>query len=102
METYPPRGALALRTIPSQSAIGQWGWGFHTMRGVFDPGDHRFRPQVVGVVDVWRNFLSGDGNLSSPGGAGFILEPQPISDRAACALAPAPAFVPAPDYEEVD
>ena len=102
MGTCRPRVALALFSGPSRSAIGRRGWGFHTVLGSFDPGDHRFRPQVVGVVDVWRNFLSGDGNLSSPGGAGFILEPQPISDRAACALAPAPAFVPAPDYEEVD
>ena len=44
MGTYPPRGALALCTIPSQSAIGQWGWGFHTVRDGFDPGDLRFRP----------------------------------------------------------
>ena len=44
MGNYPPRGALALCTIPSQSAIGQWGWGFHTVRDGFDPGDLRFRP----------------------------------------------------------
>ena len=56
MGTYPPRGALALCTIPSQSAIAQCGWGFHTVRGGFDPGDHRFGPQIVGVVDVWRYF----------------------------------------------
>ena len=47
---YPPRGALALCTSRNQSAIGQWGWCFHTVRGSFDPGDHRFRPQVVGFV----------------------------------------------------
>ena len=52
MRTYPSRGAPALRTILSQSAIGQWGWGFHTVRGGFDPRDHRFRPRVVGVVEV--------------------------------------------------
>ena len=34
----------------------QWGWGFHTVRGGIDPGDHHFRPRVVGVVDVWRDF----------------------------------------------
>ena len=51
-----PRVALALFLSPSQSAIGRQGWGFHTVRGGFDPGDHRFRPQVVGVVDVWRDF----------------------------------------------
>ena len=56
MGTYLPRGALAVCTIPSQSAIGQWGWVFHTVRGGFDPGDHRFRPHVVGDVDVWKDF----------------------------------------------
>ena len=109
METYPPRGVLALCTIPSQLANGRWGWGSHTVRavstrgitvyapslselymygGIYDPGmgpcrprvtlallsspsqsaigrrgwgfltvrggDHRFRPWVVGVVDVWK------------------------------------------------
>ena len=56
MATYPPRGALDLCTIPSQSGIGQWDWGFHTVRGGFDPGDHRFCPQVVEVVKVWNHF----------------------------------------------
>ena len=46
-----------LYTVPSQTAIGQWDWGFHTLRGGFDPGDHRFRPQVVGVVRVWKYIL---------------------------------------------
>ena len=50
-----PGVRLALYTIPSQSAIGQWGWGLHTLRGSFDPGDHRFRPQVVGVVKAWND-----------------------------------------------
>ena len=54
--TYPPRDALALCTIPSQSAIGQWDWGFHTVRDDFDPADHLFRPQVVGVVKVLKDF----------------------------------------------
>ena len=52
MGSYRPRGALALRAIPNQSTIGLWGWGFHTVRGGFDPGDYRFRPRVVGVVHV--------------------------------------------------
>ena len=46
---------------PSQSAICQWGWGFHILRSGIDPEDLRFRPRVVGVVDVWKDFLSGDG-----------------------------------------
>ena len=56
MGTYSFRDALALGTIPSQSAIGHWDWGFHTVRGGFDPGDQRFRPQVVGVVKVSKDF----------------------------------------------
>ena len=37
---------------PSQSAITQWGWGFHTVRGGIDPGDLRFRPLVFEVVEI--------------------------------------------------
>ena len=39
------RGAtLAARWLhePSQSAITQWGWGFHTLRGGIDLGNLRF------------------------------------------------------------
>ena len=53
MGSHRPRDALALRAIPGKSAIGRWGWGFHTVRGGFDPGDHRFRPQDIGVLKVW-------------------------------------------------
>ena len=31
-------------------------WGFYTARGGIDPGDRRFRPRVVGVVEIWKNF----------------------------------------------
>ena len=55
-----PEGQLSPRTgsmsSPSQSAITQWGWRFQTLRGGIDPGDLRFRPQVVGVVDTWKDF----------------------------------------------
>ena len=50
--TFHPRGALALCTIPSQSAIGQWDWGFHTVRDGFDPADLRFPLQDVGVIKL--------------------------------------------------
>ena len=40
---------------PSQSATGQVGWGFHTLRGGIDPGDLRFRPRGIGVVDIWKD-----------------------------------------------
>ena len=54
MGAYSPQGALALCTILRESAIGEWGWGFHTVRGSFDLGGHRFLPRVVGVVNVWK------------------------------------------------
>ena len=28
---------------------------FHTLRGGIDPGDLRFRPRVVGVVEIFRD-----------------------------------------------
>ena len=65
MGTYPPRSALAVCTIPSQSAIGQWDWSFHIVRGGFDLGDHCFRPQVVGFVELWRELSFGDKTLCS-------------------------------------
>ena len=52
----------------------------HTVRGGIDPGGHRFRPRVVGVVEIWKDFLSVDGTLSSPGCADFKYKRQPISD----------------------
>lgn len=68
---------------PNQST-SKWGWGFHTVPGSIDPGDRRFRPvgvpgsidpqgdrrfRPVGVVEVWKGSRSGDGTLSSLGGA---------------------------------
>ena len=40
----------------SQSATRQLGWGFHTLRGGIDPGDPRFRPRVVEIVEIWKGF----------------------------------------------
>ena len=54
-----PKGQLSPRAgskSPSQSAITLWGWIFHTVRGGIDPGDQLFRPRVVGVVDIWKDF----------------------------------------------
>ena len=56
MGHWRPRVALALFSSPSQSVISRQDWGFHTARGGFDSGDRRFRPRVVGVADVWRDF----------------------------------------------
>ena len=61
MGPYPPRVTLAIR-IP--------GWGFHNVRGGIEPGEIHVRHQYIGVVDVWKDFCSGDGTLSFPGGAG--------------------------------
>ena len=55
MGSYRPQVALDLFSSPGQLAIGRWGWDFHTVRGGVDPEDHRFRLQVVGVLDVWRD-----------------------------------------------
>ena len=46
---------------PSQSLISQKGRSFHTLRAGIYPGDVRFRPQVVGLVDVRKDFLPGMG-----------------------------------------
>ena len=43
-----------------------------TVRGGIDPGDNRFRPQFLGVVDVWKYFWSGDESLSSSGDIGSM------------------------------
>ena len=72
-------GQLSLRAgsmSPSHSAITQLGWGFHTLRGGTDPGDIRFVPRIVGVVDILANFLPADGKLSSPGAAGAQRYPE--------------------------
>ena len=44
------RRALALST--SQSATSQCDWGFHTVWSGIGPGDLRFRPRFVGVVEI--------------------------------------------------
>ena len=58
------RGAtLAARWLHEPQPISnhpEWGWGFHTLWGGIDPGDLFFRPRVVGVVEIWREFSSGD------------------------------------------
>ena len=95
MGSYPLLMALAPYTSPSQSSRTQWGWGFHTERGGIDPGGHRYRARVVGVVYMWGGLRYGDGNISSPGrricplpwwacillGWRWLYEVQPISDQ---------------------
>ena len=40
----------------SQSATRQCGLGFHTVRDGIDPGDSRFRRQVVSGLETWKVF----------------------------------------------
>ena len=55
----------------SQSAINQWGWGFHTVRASIDQGDFRFRARVCrSYGDLGKYFGYGDGALSYLGEAG--------------------------------
>ena len=53
-----PEGKLSQRAVfmsPSQSTINGWGWGLHTIRGGINPGDHCFRPRIVGVLNEWKD-----------------------------------------------
>ena len=61
MASYPPRVVIALRT-----QVG----GFHAVRGGIHPGEHRFRPRLVGIVGAWKDFRHGHRTLSYPSGAG--------------------------------
>ena len=52
MGPNPPRVRRDWGGCLSQSAIGPWDWGFHTVRGGVDPGQLDFRLRGVGVVDI--------------------------------------------------
>ena len=67
--------------IASRSAISQSGLSLRTLRGGVDPGGHHIRPQRVRAGHVWKDFSSGDGNLSSPGCTDSMYDPQPIIER---------------------
>ena len=56
MRPCRPQVSLALFLSPSQSAIGGRDWGFHTVRSGIDLGYLHFRPRVVEVVNVWKDF----------------------------------------------
>ena len=55
------------------------GLGFPRCVAAIDPGDHRFRLQLVGFVDAWKDFGPGDGKQPSTGAS----EPRvpPFMDR---------------------
>ena len=88
-----PDGQLSPRAgfmSPSPSAISQLGWNFHTLRGGIDHGHLRFRPRVVGVVEMGKIFVDGSltlpvrRNLALARGATvaalWLHDPQPISN----------------------
>ena len=58
-------------TKPSQSAIGRWGWGFHTMPDSINAGDAFFRLQAVGVADGFPNPEWGPATPGCGGIGGF-------------------------------
>ena len=80
------RGAtLAARWLHEPHPISNKpvGWGFHTLQGGIDPEDLRFRARVVGVVEIWKDFCSGDETLTFPGAAGLRRCPEgQLSPRA--------------------
>ena len=49
---------LAARRLHGPQPISNHpvGFVFHTLRSGIDPGDIRFRPGVVGVVEKWKDF----------------------------------------------
>ena len=75
------RGAsLAARWLHEPQPISNQpvGLGFPHRAGRIDPGDLHFRSQVVRFVDVWKDFYPG---MRTPGCAGSMYYPQPISHR---------------------
>ena len=80
------RGAiLAARWLQEPQPISNHpvGLGFPHPAGRYRPGRPAFTSSVVRVVEIWKEFWSGDGNLSSPGAAGPRRWPErQLSPRA--------------------
>lgn len=51
-QTLSPSGTTEPGRYRSQSTFSQWSWGFHTVCGDIDPGDHCSCPQFARVVKV--------------------------------------------------
>ena len=90
MGPYRPRVVLAYFCRgPSHSAIGRWSWGFHTVRGGITPGDNMFRPRVVAVLEMRRDFQTRGGALvpgygkTGAGLGGFLRGATPAARAAA-------------------
>ena len=48
-----------------QSTMAYSSCGFHTVWGGIDPWDHRLGPRLGEIVEIWKDFWSGDGTLTS-------------------------------------
>jgi len=103
MWPYRPRERRQLGVVPrgnSPRALAPWapanqqsptshpGSGLQIVGGGIDPGNFRVRPRGVGIVEIWKEFLSGDGQLSSPGTAGLGVGPRGNCRRALVPWAP--------------
>ena len=64
-------------TNPSQRWCTR-NWGFHIVRGGIVRGDNRFRPRLIGVVDMTKAFCSEDGIVYSPGAGGLTNPSQSV------------------------
>ena len=62
------------------------------MRSGIDPWDLRFRPRVVGAVEIWKDFKSGDETLSSTGAAERRWPEGQLSPRAGSVGSSQPAI----------
>ena len=88
--TLSREATLAARWLhgPSQFPIGRWGWGFYAVQGGIDVGGHYFRPRVVGVVDLQKDFRHGGGILLSPSAVGPRRCPEGQLSARADSLSP--------------
>ena len=72
-------GQLSSRDVsmsPGQSTTSQWRGRFHAVPGGIDLRDHRFHIRGFRIVHTWKDFISGDDILSSPGAAGLRSWPE--------------------------
>ena len=74
------------------------GLGFSHLAGGIDPGDLRFRPRVVEVVQIWKELSSGDWKLSSPGAAGPQSWPEGQLSPSAGSMSPSQSAITQGDW----
>ena len=62
----------------------QWctpSWAFRVVRGGIFRGNNRFRPRLIGVVDIKKAFVSEDGIVCSPSAGGFTNPSQSATSQ---------------------